>query len=349
MGMVGRTRERIGRLRARAVLILVVGCSSEHATTLAQGPFPWGIAVDASYVYWVNAEGADGGSVVRVAKGGGAAQTLASAQVNPVSIAIDANRVYWTTAGTSSCAPDGACTSNADGAVLSAPLAGGTPTVVAGGQRAPVSLAVDASNVYFVDEGSAVFESTIADGTVVQVPVGGGAPTTLAGGLFYPGALAVDGASVYWTIPGAQGVSGSVLKVPIGGGAVTTLASGWPSWDLQTGGSTIPDLIAVDATSVYWVTGNIDGAGAKIMKVPTGGGTPSTLGSVQSEFTTLAVDATTLYWTDGNSFVRLPLPGGSPTSFAQGEAPLEPGGIALDATTIYWTDPMAQSIKSTPK
>jgi hypothetical protein len=258
---------------ASAALSLVATCSSDHATKLATGSFPWGIAIEGADVYWVNMGEAQQGSVVKAPKSGGAPVTLASNQVNPVSIAVDAQNVYWTTSGTSTCAPSGACTSNGDGTVMSAPLTGGTPTMLAGKQLAPVSIAVDVKNVYFIDEGTAVYNSTITDGSVMKVPIGGGTPTALATGLRYPGALTVDATSVYWTVMDSQGVNGTLMKVSIDGGAATTLASGYPPWTIQTGGATIPKLIAVDSTSVYWVSGNIDAAGAKIMKIPTGGGT----------------------------------------------------------------------------
>ncbi len=334
----------MNRIRLRTLaLALVFGCAGEHASTLAveQG-LPWGIALDASFVYWVNV----GGTVKKVAKEGGTPIVIASGQVSPTSIAIDANDVYWTNSGTSSCSSvTGACTSNADGTIMSVPLAGGTPTVVAGGQRTPVSIAVDAVNAYFVDEGTGVYNSPDTDGSVMKVPIGGGTPTALATGLSYPGALAIDATSVYWTVLNPD-LTGTLMKVAIAGGAVTTLATGWWGWEIQTGDGTIPQLIAADGTSVYWVTGNINGAKAQIMKVATSGGPTTSLSSIQSEFTTLALDATHLYWTDGGNFLSLLTAGGVPTTFATGEAPQEPGGLALDATNVYWTDGISQKVMS---
>jgi hypothetical protein len=68
------------------------------ATTLASGSgqnFPYGIAADASSVYWTNTAG----TVMKVPLSGGTATTLASGQSNPYGIAVDATSVYWTNAG----------------------------------------------------------------------------------------------------------------------------------------------------------------------------------------------------------------------------------------------------------
>ena len=54
-------------------------------------------------------------------------------------------------------------------------------------------VAVDSSNVYWIDYGS---------GSVMKGPIGGGTPTTLATGLS-PGAIAVDSTTVYWADNGA--------------------------------------------------------------------------------------------------------------------------------------------------
>ncbi len=64
------------------------------ATTLASGPSgPYGIAVDATSVYWTNSTG---GAVMKVPLDGGVATTLASGQSGPFDIAVDDSSVYWT-------------------------------------------------------------------------------------------------------------------------------------------------------------------------------------------------------------------------------------------------------------
>ena len=65
--------------------------------TLASNPFgSWGIAVDATAVYWTNVS--TGGSVMKVGLSGGTPVTLAN-QDSPNAIAVDANAVYWANNG----------------------------------------------------------------------------------------------------------------------------------------------------------------------------------------------------------------------------------------------------------
>ena len=63
-------------------------------------------------------------------------------------------------------------------------------TVLANNLNNPMGIAVDGTNVYWVDEGA---------GTVMSVPLAGGAPKTLASGQNKPWAIAVDATGIYWT------------------------------------------------------------------------------------------------------------------------------------------------------
>ena len=63
--------------------------------------------------------------------------------------------------------------------------------------------------------------------------------------------MTVDATNVYWTQN-----DGTIMSVPISGGNVTTLAAG----------QTAPSGIAVDATSVYWVTRGNGNAGGTVMR-----------------------------------------------------------------------------------
>jgi hypothetical protein len=92
--------------------------------------------------------------------------------------------------------------------------------------------------------------------------------------------------------------------------------------------------IAVDATSVYWVTG-ITGA---VMKVALGGSTtPTTLASGHTSYN-IAVDTTSIYWTtdsDG-AVMKVALGGGRTTTLASGQS--DTSGIVVDGTSVYWTN-----------
>jgi hypothetical protein len=152
--------------------------------TFAHADAPYGLASDATDVYWTES----GGSVVTAPIARGTAVTLATAQSNPGFLAIDDASLYWVNTG--------------NGTVMTLPKSGGTPTTLASEQDNPYGIAVSSMGVFWTNQG----------GTVMTVPTGGGMPTTLASGQKTPYGIALDATSVYWTTYDSKG---TVMKLPL--------------------------------------------------------------------------------------------------------------------------------------
>jgi len=205
-----------------------------------------GIAVDANNVYWTEAGGSGGGTVMKTTIAtGGTVSTLAvlNSSVLPFDIVVVGGSVYWGEG-------NGGTTV---GSVVRVSSTGGTPTTLASGLAGPQRLAVDSANVYWTDYG---------DGSVMQCSVDGcgGTPLILASGQNLPTGVAIDATSVYWLTFGTAAntyTDGAVMKVSIGGSTPITLATRQVE----------PYGIAVDATSVYWTTSPEGTGGGNVMKL----------------------------------------------------------------------------------
>ncbi len=169
-----------------AVMSMPIGGGG--ATTLASSPgWSWSLASDGAWLVWTPVGGSpatpDIGTVVAASTAGGTPTTLASGQIFPREnvghIAVAAARAYWV--------------DYALGKVLSVPLAGGAVTTLAADQDQPTAVAVDATSVYWTNQGT--YGSSA--GTLMKVALEGGSPTTLAQGLIAPWAVAVGGGRAY--------------------------------------------------------------------------------------------------------------------------------------------------------
>jgi hypothetical protein len=84
----GATAEDAGHSDAKPGAIVV--------TPATEQSFPGSLAVDETYVYWLDQDG----TVMKVPLAGGNPATLASRQLGPQAIAIDATFAYWTDSAT---------------------------------------------------------------------------------------------------------------------------------------------------------------------------------------------------------------------------------------------------------
>lgn len=186
-------------------------------------------------------------------------------------------------------------------------------TDIAGVQDGPVSLALDATDVYWTNAGAAPDQ-----GTVVRSSKSCGTPVTLATGQSSPGGIAVDDAYVYWTL------SGAVMRVPKAGGTPTKFAHGGVN------------ALAIDASGIYLagtfgIERTAQGAPTTTI-VP-----PDTYIAGQNVLSCLfhiALDADSIWWvTCSGGVYRVAKSGGAPSLLAGGQFA---ANIAVDADAAYW-------------
>jgi hypothetical protein len=277
------------------------------------------MAEDTLNLYWMDQSGQ---SLYRMPKAGGVPFALASGFTSAgTGLAVDSSYAYWV--------DDGA--GNGAGTVSKVSLDGGAPILLASGQDSPVSLAVDATNVYWANRviGGAIMQASKVDGSN---------PIVLhADGGDYPYSLTIDSQNVYWTsnnTPSGQLGSGSVNLVPIDGGLVQTLTSAGE-----------PSSVAVDANNIYfgdfgaWSCCNfsaLDGIG-NIWKLPKGSTTPILLSSGQSQPQYVTIDSQNVYWTNyrNGSVASVPIDGGVTTTLDSWG--FCSGGVVVDPTSLYFS------------
>lgn len=264
------------------------------SNNVAQPGLVAALAVDAGYVYW----SAKDGPTVLLSQplAGGANKILSDSGKNVLAVAADGQNVYWLEEQNG-----GQVNSDNTwpGAVMRAPSGGGAgaPVMVAPARfldsGGPASIAVDSNFIYWTDACPAN-SAAYCGGELMKVPVTGGTPVRLAtwsGQSYSQIKVAPDG--VYWGVlytqsPMQPPPPTGILKVPLAGGDPVTviaspvlgitldetniywgtmgdvmsapLPSGAPATHLGT--SMFSTVLAVDATSLYWVD-----FGGKLMKL----------------------------------------------------------------------------------
>jgi hypothetical protein len=269
------------------------------------------IALDATNVYWTDATA---GTVMKAPLAGGTPAMISTGQSRPSGLVVDTTNAYWTS-GTYS--------------IASAPLGGGATTTLttlpAANYVSPSSLAVAGGFLYYASGGGL---GPMSPNTIGKLPTTGGKPTVLTSSSYNEWNLLVTATDIYWA------TQKGIFQLPISGGTTTTLMSGFPSgfavdatslyFSASTSveksplaggaatmvfpgalGSDAPGGVLVDASNVYFLDGSCAGTDVRIVAVPLGGGTPTTLAAGQT-VAGFALSATDVYWITSSAILRVP-------------------------------------------
>jgi hypothetical protein len=225
--------------------------------------------------------------------------------------------------------------------IMSVPLAGGAPTVLARTQRYAGALVADDRALYWASYGTPFEDGVGHDGAISSMPLAGGPVTVLADHLDYPTALAIDDTSAYWSwtpspLSSTPPTEGQLLSVPKSGGAPVVLAKGLA----------YPRAVAVGGGSVVVASGSDPTVpGGQLMRVSLVNGATEVLVTSDRHVSGLAIDGTTVFFTESDSptvdvsaddgRVRsVPLAGGAITTIAEGR--LSPGSPVVVGDTLIW-------------
>jgi hypothetical protein len=244
---------------------------------------------------------------MKIAKTGGPALPIATAQASPSGVAVANGMLYFTNTG--------------DGTVRKVSVDGGPVVTLATSLAGPRSLTIAGDHVYVTTDDWPARVPLSGGETTQLKPTNGGIPLgqggvqgiTSDGGLVYAAPY-----QVLWPIDGncdapslfglctADWYAGPVMR----SGALdgTSLFTAWGNfqgaisvtnesglaWLASDPAS--PEAIAVDSTRVYWAS-----SGGSVMTVPRSGGSPSALAVEQAHPVAIAVDESFVFWTNEGS------------------------------------------------
>jgi hypothetical protein len=208
---------------------------------------------------------------------------------------------------------------DSEGLVQSVSKDGGARSLLATVARGPTEIALGGDALYWVSQ----------DGTLRRLAPGDPGPVTLASAGGESFGLAVTPTTLYWTtteFDNAGSQLGAVLATPLDGGLSVPVATG----------QNVPAWIVAGDTAVDWIDVNseLPMASSSLMQAPLDGGAPVALIAAvagQSSGTGgIAIDASFVYAANGN-LAKLPRDGGPTVPLASGYDNF----IAVDATGIY--------------
>lgn len=284
---------------------------------------PYGLAVDADYVYWTSAGVKNSVFRKKLADATGP-ELIANNQKIPHGLTLATDMawkgVLWANAGL---ADQGAAIMGAKTLLMPTTLATSTKDSV-------YSLAVVGTKVFWLNQKM---------GEVWSADISAPADTTnvkLASALSLPWDIAADAAFVYYSTYNG----GDIRRVGASGGTQKVLVKGLGN----------PTGVAIDSKYAYYATEN---AGDIARVVLDGSKAPETIATKQSKPSQLAVDDMFVYWTNygttdtDGSVAKAPIGGGDVIVLAAGQN--KPYEVAVDDKFVYWTTFGGQTIMKAPK
>jgi hypothetical protein len=239
------------------------------------------------------------------------------------SAAMDTSFVYW---ADSTYNPGGGY----DYGARRIALTGGDPVVVSNTHTAgypPLfeGVAVDETNVYWIETTLILTPSFHADNALMAAAKTGGAATHLA-------TLSVGNPNIQGLCP-----TGTKVFVAFEGYGLVMASATTPDGGFTTvgAGTDVKDCV-FDGQNLYWWM--LGGANGGFNRVDKDGGNLTPIPATGTVFVNhLAADATNLYWTDeGGQIATMPKSGGAKIVLVSGL--LAPDHIAVSGNNIYWSD-----------
>lgn len=250
--------------------------------TTTAGPYlESNLAVDGSYLYWIN----NSGQIVRLPRDAWSAATptvIAAKEFVTTSgeIAVDATYVYWTENRTS---PN-------LGKVFRAPKSGGSRTLMQQYNAGLGNLQADGTGAVFY------ISSVFFNDTLIRTrPVSGSVFTSTAASALVQ-QYTLDASKVYW----ADALSGVKIKSAV----VSNTVSATTMYTLDSTGSPEVRSMAVDAANLYWH--EFRAPNGPVRRLPLAGGSPVALTVPLNEAHDLRSSGVFLFWYDNQNIWRLP-------------------------------------------
>ncbi|MBI5537561.1 MAG: hypothetical protein HY898_32865 [Deltaproteobacteria bacterium] len=279
------------------------------------------LTVDLSYVYWTTSDGRTS-TLYKALKDDNQPPVQVVAVPGRVeALAVDDDGLYLVVSG-----------AQGQDVIRKIPKKKGQPSDLVVSKNKITSIALDATHVYWTQNGNPGDSDDTMTPGVLRVMRTGGTPLNLATrqqGI--PRQITLSATHVYW-VDSEPGKQNTILGLRKGGGSVITMAV---VPDAETSG--VPAL-ASDDTSLYYKTRTT------IMRLNADGGVAVKFATIpDSDSSILAIDAHNLYFEGPRGPMRFGLAGGPAVPVADGAGP----AIAVDSQAVYWLT--AGSVIQMPK